>query len=66
MKKRDYSRPMTIIIPLQCESICVTNSGATNATIPGMGWGDSNNSNNGSGSTNARIPGMSWEEYEKP
>ena len=65
MKKRIYKSPTIDIIPIEGESVCITNSGSTNATIPGMGWGDSNNGNTSTGSTNARIPGMSWEEYEK-
>ena len=56
MKKRDYVRPMTIVIPLQCENVCLVNSGTTTGIVPGMRWEGDN------GRTTGVVPGMSWEQ----
>ncbi|MBE6331782.1 MAG: hypothetical protein E7070_05715 [Bacteroidales bacterium] len=52
MRKKNYSKPTVIVVPLECENVCFT----TSAVVPGMGWGD------GNGSTGANVPGMGWED----
>ncbi len=57
---------MALVVPLQCEQICLVNSGTTSGVLPGMSWENSN------GTTSANVPGMGWDqdsdwqEYEQP
>ncbi len=76
MNKRVYSKPMTLVVPLQCENVCLVNSGVTGGVVPGMPWEGNGGTTQGTmpglsreyetGGTSATVPGMGWEEYENP